>query len=105
MALAISQLQARIEGIENQINTLQTSINSAASRSELKDLVALVSAQVTLFRDQADDLDSTGAINLSRYTSEERDALTVTKGAIIHNTTLGKIEIYTGSDWETITST
>ena len=105
MSLTNSQLQARIEVIEKWINTLQTSLNNTATRRELKNLMALISAQVTSLQDQVGNLDSTGALNLPRYTTEERDALTsISTAAVIYNTTLGKAQIYIGSDWETITS-
>jgi hypothetical protein len=38
------------------------------------------------------------------YTTAERDKLTVLKGTIILNTTTSKLNFYTGSAWEAITS-
>jgi hypothetical protein len=104
MALSDSQLQARIEQIELWINTLQTSILNLATRRELKNLMALTSAQVTSLQDQVGNLDSSGVLYPPRLTTTERDALTVTKGATIFNTTLNKLQTYTGSAWETLTS-
>ena len=103
--LTNSQLQARIEVIELWINTLQSSINSTATRREMKNLIALVSAQVDSLNDAVGGLTATGTLGLPRYTTEERDALeSVTQSDMIYNTSLNKAQLYTGSAWETITS-
>jgi hypothetical protein len=86
------------------VNTLQTSLNNTATRRELKNLVAVISQQVTSLQDQVGNLDATGVLYPPRYTTTERNALTVTAGATIYNTTLSKMEMYNGSDWETLTS-
>jgi hypothetical protein len=39
------------------------------------------------------------ALQLKSYTTAERDALTVSAGDIIYNTTTSKVEAYTGSAW------
>jgi hypothetical protein len=104
MALTNSQLQSRIEQIELWINTLQTSLNNTATRREMKNLIALVSAQVTSLQDVVGTIDSTGALYPPRLTTEERNALTVTQGATIFNTSLDKLQMYNGSAWETLTS-
>ena len=105
MALTNSQLQSRIECIEQWINVLQTSLNNAPTRRELKNLVALLSQQVTSLQDQIGNIDATGALYPPRLTTQERDAMTsVTTGAVIFNTTVNKLQIYNSSAWETITS-
>ena len=105
MSLTNSQLQARIEGIETWINTLQTAINNVPTRRELKNLVALLTQEVTSLRDQVGNVDATGVLYYPRYTTAERDALsTVSTGGTIYNTSLDKLQVYTGSSWETITS-
>jgi hypothetical protein len=104
MSLDNSGLQARIETIELWINTLQNSLNNVATRRELKNSMALISAQVTSLQDQVGNLDATGVLYPPRLTTTERNALTVTAGAVIYNTTLSKLQQYNGSAWETLTS-
>jgi hypothetical protein len=104
MALTNSQLQARIETIELWINTLQTSLNNTATRREMKNLIAVVSSQVSSLQDVVGTIDSTGVFYPPRKTTTERDALTVTKGAIIMNITTNKLNVYNGSAWEVLTS-
>lgn len=104
LALSNDKLQARIEVIEQWINTLQTSLLNTATRRELKNLVAVVSQQVTSLSDQVGNLDATGVLYPPRYTETERDALTVTAGAVVYNTTDSKLNVYNGSAWEEITS-
>lgn len=41
---------------------------------------------------------------LPAYTTDERDALTPTAGLIILNTSTNKLNFYTGTGWEAITS-
>jgi len=49
--------------------------------------------------------DGAGYIQLPRYTTAERDAVTEwLVGAIIYNSTTDKLNFYTGSAWEAITS-
>jgi len=102
MSLTNSQLQARIETIELWINTIQQSLNNTATRRELKNLVALVSAQVTSLQDQVGNLDATGVLYPPLFTTTERDALTVTKGATIFNTTTNELNVYDGTAWQAV---
>jgi len=37
-------------------------------------------------------------------TTTQRDAMTVTEGAVVFNTTTNKLNFYTGSGWEAVTS-
>lgn len=41
---------------------------------------------------------------LASYTTTARDALSVPAGTLIFNTTTSKINVYTGSAWEAVTS-
>lgn len=43
-------------------------------------------------------------IKPAQYTTTERNALTAEEGAIIYNTTTNKLNVYTGSAWEEVTS-
>ena len=45
---------------------------------------------------------TTGAFYPPVLNTTERDALTVTQGAMIFNTTDGKIQFYDGSTWQTL---
>lgn len=50
---------------------------------------------------------TTSLLVLNRLTTTERDALPAgseTAGALFYNTTLNKLQVYTGSGWETVTS-
>lgn len=49
-------------------------------------------------------LDHDGPIPLPQYTTTARDALTAAKGMLIFNTTTNKVNVYTGSAWEAVTS-
>ena len=46
----------------------------------------------------------TNARLLPHYTTTERDALTAVTGQMIYNTTSNKLNVYTGSAWEEVTS-
>jgi hypothetical protein len=105
MTLSNSDLQVRIENIEEWINVIQTGLNNTSTRRELKNLSALITAQVTSLSDQVGNVDSTGVLYPPRYTTTERDALTsVTMGGVIYNTSLKKLQQYNGTSWETLTS-
>lgn len=104
MALTNSELQSRMEIIEQWINVLQTSLNNTATRRELKNLFALMTTQISSLEDVVGTIDSTGALYPPRLTTTEKNALTVTQGAVVFDTTLNKLCTYTGSAWETITS-
>jgi hypothetical protein len=43
-------------------------------------------------------------VRLNRLTSTERDALTPLAGMFIYNETTNKLNVYTGSAWEEVTS-
>jgi hypothetical protein len=45
-----------------------------------------------------------GVINCKRVTTTQKNALTVGAGALVFDTTLGKLCVYTGSAWQTVTS-
>ena len=99
MALTNSQLQARIETAELTLNDVQTSLNNIATRRELKNLVAVITAQITSLQDVIGTVDATGALYPPRYTTAERDALTVTEGAIVINISLNKVQVYIDDAW------
>jgi len=50
-------------------------------------------------------LDGTNGAQVPVVTTTQKNALTVTAGYIVFDSTLGKLCIYTGSAWQTITST
>jgi hypothetical protein len=50
-------------------------------------------------------LDATNGIQVPVVTTTEKNALTVTAGYVVFDSTLGKLCIYNGSAWQTITST
>lgn len=104
MSLTNDQLLARIEVIEQWINTLQTSANNTATRREMKNLFALITSQISSLQDVIGTVDSTGALYPPRVTTTERDALTVTAGAVVFNLTTSKLNTYNGSSWEVVTS-
>jgi hypothetical protein len=81
------------------LNDVQTSLNNTATRRELKNLIALIQAQITSLQDVVGMIDATGALYPPRYTTTERDALAVTEGAIIINTSLNKVQVYINSAW------
>jgi hypothetical protein len=45
-----------------------------------------------------------GAFVAGNYTTTEKDALTPRPGMVVFDTTLGKLSVYTGAAWETVTS-
>jgi hypothetical protein len=49
-------------------------------------------------------LDGTNGAQVPVVTTTQKNALTVTAGYIVFDSTLGKLCIYTGSAWQTITS-
>lgn len=104
MALTNEQLQNRIENIELWINQLQTGLSNVASKRTLSNSIALITSQITSLSDVVGTVDSTGALYPPRVTATERDALTVTKGAVVTNLTTGKLNFYNGSSWEEVTS-
>jgi hypothetical protein len=99
LSLTNSQLLSRIEVIELAINDLETAVSNLATRREMKNLVALIQAQITSLQDVVGTVDATGALYPPRYTTTERDALTVTDGAIIINISLNKVQVYIDSAW------
>ena len=104
MALDNDALQTRIETIELWINAFQTSLNNLATRREMKNLYAVIASQISSLQDVVGTIDATGALYPPRVTTTERDALTVTKGAVVTNLTTGKLNFYNGSSWEEVTS-
>jgi len=50
-------------------------------------------------------LDGTNGAQVPVVTTTQKNALTVTAGYIVFDSTLGKLCIYTGAAWQTITST
>lgn len=104
MALTNEQLQNRIEVIEKWINQLQTGLNNTASKRTLSNSIALITSQISSLQDVIGTVDSTGALYPPRVTTTERDALTVSKGAVVTNLTTNKLNFYNGSSWEEVTS-
>jgi hypothetical protein len=49
-------------------------------------------------------VDGTNGLQVPVVTTSAKNALTVTAGYIVFDSTLGKLCIYTGSAWQTITS-
>jgi hypothetical protein len=49
-------------------------------------------------------LDGTNGAQVPVVTTTQKNALTVTAGYIVFDSTLGKLCVYTGSAWQTITS-
>jgi hypothetical protein len=50
------------------------------------------------------DAQSRTRVTLPGFTTAERNALDAAQGQIIYNTTTGKLNFYTGSAWEAVTS-
>ena len=50
-------------------------------------------------------LDGTNGAQVPVVTTTQKNALTVSSGYIVFDSTLGKLCIYNGSAWQTITST
>ena len=50
-------------------------------------------------------LDGTNGAQVPVVTTTQKNALTITAGYIVFDSTLGKLCIYTGAAWQTITST
>jgi hypothetical protein len=50
-------------------------------------------------------LDGTNGAQVPVVTTTQKNALTVSAGYIVFDSTLGKLCIYNGSAWQTITST
>jgi len=99
LALTNSQLLQRIEALETTVNSVQTAITNVATRRELKNLVGLIQNQITSLQDVVGTVDATGALYPPRYTTAERNALSVTEGAVIINITLGKMQVYISDAW------
>ena len=49
-------------------------------------------------------LDGSNGVQVPVVTTTQKNALTVTAGYIVFDSTLGKLCVYTGSAWQTITS-
>ena len=49
-------------------------------------------------------VDGTNGLSVPVVTTSQKTALTVTAGYIVYDSTLGKLCVYTGSAWQTITS-
>jgi len=45
-----------------------------------------------------------GTVTFKNVTTTQKTALTAGKGTVVFDTTLGKLCVYTGSAWETVTS-
>ena len=50
-------------------------------------------------------LDGTNGLQVPVVTTTQKNALTVSAGYIVYDSTLGKLCIYTAGGWQTITST
>lgn len=50
-------------------------------------------------------LDGTNGAGLPVVTTTAKNALTVSAGYLVFDSTLGKLCVYTGSGWQTVTST
>ena len=50
-------------------------------------------------------IDGTNGVRVPVVTATEKNALTAATGAIVFDTTLGKLCVYTGAAWQTVTST
>jgi len=46
-----------------------------------------------------------GTVRLANVTTTEKNALTPAAGMLVFDTTLGKLCVYTGAAWQTVTST
>jgi len=67
--------------------------------------VAIRNAGFTLGEEIGVDASAAYQIALPKITTTQRNQFTeTTAGAVIYNTTLNKIQVYTGSSWETVTS-
>lgn len=49
-------------------------------------------------------VDGTNGVQVPVVTTTQKNALTVSAGYIVFDSTLGKLCVYTGSAWQTITS-
>jgi hypothetical protein len=49
-------------------------------------------------------IDGSNGVQVPVVTTTQKNALTVTAGYIVFDSTLGKLCVYTGSAWQTITS-
>jgi hypothetical protein len=49
-------------------------------------------------------IDGSNGVQVPVVTTTQKNALTVTAGYIVFDSTLGKLCVYTGSTWQTITS-
>jgi hypothetical protein len=50
-------------------------------------------------------LDGTNGVQVPVVTTTQKNALTVSAGYLVFDSTLGKLCVYTGSAWQTVTST
>ena len=67
--------------------------------------VAIRNAGFTFGEEIGVDASAAYQIALPKITTTQRNSFTeTTAGAVIYNTTLNKIQVYTGSSWETVTS-
>ena len=105
MALVLSLLQGRIEGIETKVNDLQTTLNDTATRSTLVSLIDIVSTKLSSVTTVINNFIASGVLYIPRYTTTEQAALTdISSGNSIYNKTVNKLQFYNGSSWETIGS-
>ena len=49
-------------------------------------------------------IDGSNGVQVPVVTTTQKNALTVTAGYIVFDSTLGKLCVYTGSAWQTVTS-
>jgi len=49
-------------------------------------------------------VDGTNGVQVPVVTTTQKNALTVTAGYLVFDSTLGKLCVYTGSAWQTVTS-
>jgi len=61
--------------------------------------MAVIESQITSLQQVVGVIDEAGALYPPRYTTTERDALTVTEGAMIINISLGKAQVYISDAW------
>ena len=49
-------------------------------------------------------IDGTNGVQVPVVTTSQKNALTVSAGYLVFDSTLGKLCVYTGSAWQTVTS-
>jgi cytochrome c553 len=70
---------------EEQLEAVQAGTSVRITSQQIANLAATISSAPTV-------------------TTAQKDALSVSRGALVFDTTLDKLCVYTGSAWETITS-